>query len=275
MTYGLLYKHQICNRCNKPMLFAITKKTIDECWWRCAKKSCRLTKRVRCGSFFKDKHVPLNKCIMIIYYWSLNDVSQATTEEILKVSSTGVVMSWFGMLRDLCTRWIRDHPIQIGGHGHTVLIAKNLISHRKRSRNGVVLPLNEKWVFGAIDQDTKETFLVEVYETNAETSLPILLKHLLPGTTVCSKDCNEYNKLMRATDNQSILFVAPTGPRKNIVENLWRCMTDKLKRMRGTSDANTLSYLDEFLWHRQRRNGDRSTCFQKALELIRTYYPCS
>ncbi|ESO04109.1 hypothetical protein HELRODRAFT_173197 [Helobdella robusta] len=45
---------------------------------------------------------------------------------------------------------------------------------------------------------------------------------------------------------------------------------DKFKRMHGTCDDHVSSYLVEFKWQRGIR--DHDVRFQKALELIRTYY---
>ena len=97
------------------------------------------------------------------------------------------------------------------------------------------------------------------------------------GTTVWSDRWAAYVNLTavtgsaHATLNHSVAVVAPNGVHTNGVENLWRCAKDKFKRMRGTSDELIASYLDEFLRHRMA--GDRHLCFQRALELIREYYP--
>ena len=97
------------------------------------------------------------------------------------------------------------------------------------------------------------------------------------GTTVWSDKWRAYQRLTavtglgHATVNHSKMFVTAAGVHTNGIENLWMCCKDKMKRMRGTTDEHVASYLDEFMWHKT--IGDRKVRFQRALELIRTYYP--
>ncbi|ESO03953.1 hypothetical protein HELRODRAFT_79698, partial [Helobdella robusta] len=96
------------------------------------------------------------------------------------------------------------------------------------------------------------------------------------GTTMWSNRWAAYNSLSQSTGlphntvNHKYGFVASTGVHTNGIENLWKCAKDKFKQMHGTCDAHISSYLDEFMWQRGAR--DRDERFQRALELIRTYY---
>ncbi|ESO05732.1 hypothetical protein HELRODRAFT_145689, partial [Helobdella robusta] len=70
---------------------------------------------------------------------------------------------------------------QIGSPGHIVQINESCISSAKRSRNRNARPVRTRWVFGGIDTQTKDAFLVEVNKRDAATLLPLIQRHVLPG----------------------------------------------------------------------------------------------
>ena len=53
--------------------------------------------------------------------------------------------------------------------------------------------MNTQWVFGGIDVNTKDVFLVAVERRDAETLLPVLQEHVLSGTTVISNLWRAYS----------------------------------------------------------------------------------
>ena len=117
-------------------------------------------------------------------YWALDDISQATVGVLLQLDTGHTLPDWYNMHRDLCTFYVRDNPITIGGPGHVVQIDESVISAPKRTRNGRARPHRQRWIFGGIDQQTKEAFLVEVAQRDAATLLPIIQQHVLPGINI-------------------------------------------------------------------------------------------
>jgi len=113
------------------------------------------------------------------YYWSYGDVSQATVGSWLGVGTDHTLPNWFNMYRDLCIDWMRANPVQIGGHGHIVQIDESVVSSAKHARKARRVP--ERWVFGGIDTTTKQSFMVEVARRDANTLLPLIQRHVLPG----------------------------------------------------------------------------------------------
>jgi hypothetical protein len=153
--------------------------------------------------------------VQVTFFWSFNDVSQATVGAWLGIDTMHTLPDWYNMHRDLCIDWMAAHPNQIGGPGHVVQIDESLVSAPKRTINGHARPMRERWVFGGIDQTTKEAFLVEVPRRDANTLLPIIQQRVLPGTTIWSDQWAAYRRLPavtgmgHATVNHSVKFVAP------------------------------------------------------------------
>ena len=119
--------------------------------------------------------------MQMTYYWSLSDISQASIGELLQLSTCHTLPYWFNMHWDLCMYWMRDHPVQIGGPGHVVQIDESVVSAPKRTRNRRARLGRQRWIFGGIDQETKEAFLVEVPQRDAATLLPIIQQRILTG----------------------------------------------------------------------------------------------
>ena len=76
----------------------------------------------------------------------------------------------------------------IGGPGTTVEVDESLFSRRK-NHQGRVLP--QKWVFGGICRETRESFMYAVPDRSApdrsaRTLLPIIQASIAPGTTIMS-----------------------------------------------------------------------------------------
>ena len=87
--------------------------------------------------------------------------------------------------------------------------------------------MNTQWVFGGIDVNTKDVFLVAVERRDAETLLPVPQEHVLHGTTVISDLWRAYSTVghigyEHMTVNHNVHFVDPqTGATTNHVEAMW------------------------------------------------------
>ena len=90
---------------------------------------------------------------------------------------------------------------------------------------------------------------------DAATLLPIINNHVAPGTIIHSDEWAGYNRVGRlsnvsshSTVNHSVIFVdTTTGTYTQHVKSYWnRCKT-RLKRMKGCTEQQIPSYLDEFI----------------------------
>ncbi|ESO11753.1 hypothetical protein HELRODRAFT_166780 [Helobdella robusta] len=103
----------------------------------------------------------------------MGDICQAATASLLQIDKNNTLPDWFNLHRQLCTDWVRDNPKIIGGPGRTVQIDESLVSSNKRTRNGRARPFRQRWVFGGIDNVSKEAFLEEARQ-NCLTSGPLM-----------------------------------------------------------------------------------------------------
>ena len=132
-------------------------------------------------------------------------------------------------------------------------------------------------MFGGIEVNSKNCFLVAVTNRIAATLLPIIQQYILPGTTVVSDLWRTYNTVsnlgnIHLTVNHSIHFVDyMTQATTNHVESMWARAKRRNKRENVTLRTSLDCYLIEFLRCEQ---FGRDT-FENFLTHIREVYPSS
>ena len=141
-------------------------------------------------------------------------------------------------------------PIALGGPGAVVEIDESsFVCHIYHVGHDV----NTQWVFGGIEVNLKNCFLVAVENRTAAMLLPIIQQYILPGTTVVSDLWCAYNTVgnlgyIHLTVNHSIHFVDPvTQATMNHVECMWARAKQRNKRENGTLRTSLDSYLIEFM----------------------------
>lgn len=145
--------------------------------------------------------------------------------------SDKTAIDWSSFCREVVVQHIVENRHAIGGIGRTVEIDESKFGRRKYNRGHHV---DGQWVFGGIQRDTGDCFLVPVDRRDKETLLPIIRDCILPGTTVISDCWKAYNTLgdegyVHLTVNHSVNFVDPdTGAHTNTIESTWRHVKNSL-----------------------------------------------
>ncbi|KAI6660091.1 hypothetical protein LOD99_14432 [Oopsacas minuta] len=176
---GLLAKGMICtcSRIMRPGTFA---GIADGKGWRCPEKSCKNFAFMRIGSFFEGAHIPLTELVEFLYFWADNLQTTAFLRKNLWWGEHTITY-WKNFLRDLCVEEFLVNPQPIGGPGHIVEIDESKFGHRKYSRGHM---LSCQWVFGGIDRETKDTFMIAVQDRSAATLIPLIQSYIIPSSTI-------------------------------------------------------------------------------------------
>ena len=163
--------------------------------------------------------------------------------------------------------------VQIGGTGKIVEIDQSKFGKRKyhkgRRKDGV-------WVFGGIERDTKNCFLVSVEDRSADTLIPIIMKPVLLGTTIISDCWKAYSKLeeegfQHQTVNHSKEFInKETGAHTNTIESTWRAVKTSLPK-HGAVKSLYDTYFVEYIF-RNRYLNSATDQFLAFFDLIKTLY---
>ena len=237
------------------------------------RKGCQAILSIRDGSFFSNSHLKLTDLVAITYWWSRGVNVGVAVHETGHSQTT--ITDWYNFHRDVCAQYFLDHPVMIGGPGKTVEIDESKFGKRKYNRGRYV---EGHWVFGGIERDSSEAFMVEVQDRSAATLLPIILEHVRPGTNIISDEWRAYSQLLsqgmsHQTVNHSVNFIDPsTGAHTQGIESTW-AQTKRMMRREGVMNTSRNlfpTYLQEFLW--RCKFGDLDP-FVTILEHIAEQYP--
>jgi hypothetical protein len=142
----------------------------------------------------------------------------------------------------------------IGGQGITVEIDESKFGKREIHKGKHV---DGVWVFGGIETENKEQCFFTVVETrSAEELVPIIQKHIRPGTTIISNDSKAYSNLSELgykhlTVNQLVeLKNSETGDHTYNTESTWHCLK-KAKLSSGYAKTLIASCFAEFVFRRK------------------------
>ena len=157
-------------------------------------------------------------------------------------------------MKYLCYR-INENLPRIGGLNSIVQIDECRITTRKFHRGRGT---RQDWIFGGIDKNTRNIFLCKLNERTQQTISPLIMTHIRPGSIIHSDSWSAYNNIstlsveppyQHLTVNHSQTFVDPnTGVHTNDIENLWKNLKAKFKRMCGVQHDLIDEYLSEFVW---------------------------
>ena len=117
--------------------------------------------------------------------------------------------------------------------------------------------LSGQWVFGGIDVDTKDIFMIPVQNQTAATLRPLIEQYILPGTTVHSDEWASYNLIpsttfQHPTVNHGIDFVnTTTGVHTQTIESSWGQAKKRMRNSMTTNPELLDTHLAEICWRKK------------------------
>jgi len=134
--------------------------------------------------------------------------------------------------------------------------------------------VDQQWVFGLYDTNSKLGHIQLVDDRSAQTLIPVIQKFIIPGTTIFSDQWSAYRQLQNLgydhkTVNHSENFVDPqTGTCTNAIEAYWSRVKRNV-RLHWLSRRDQLPLrIDEFLWRDRLHTKRYTDTFHAMLNLI-------
>ena len=269
---GLIASEMKCHQCLRNMTWTETKDRSDGFKWVCYNrtngKRHLVEKSIRSKTFFDKSNMTIEEVLKYTYWWSQN-LKQSQIRTQLGLSPNSGV-DWDMFCREVCEIVVNDDSMQIGGPGKTVQIDESKIGKRKYQRGHRV---EGQWVFGGIEEDSRNCFIFEVEDRTEDTLISIIDKWIAKGTLIVSDCWKSYSKLSRIgysheTMNHSKEFKNRNGNHTNKIEGHWRQMKSHLPS-HGRCKFHYSYYLAEFLWRYKNRGND---LFVRILTDIKRIY---
>ena len=151
---------------------------------------CKFSVSERRGTFLGNAHISLDKLLTFIALFLSKAKSQRDAQVWLDFSSETCVR-WAYFCYEVCAFWLGDQ-CTVGGPGKEIEIDLSQFGQSKHEKGQEV---EEKWVFGIYERETKKLLLFSVEKRNAQTLTPIIRRHVLPGTIIYSDDWHAYSEI--------------------------------------------------------------------------------
>ena len=171
--------------------------------------------------------------------------------------------------REVCEIMVYREAVPLGGFGKTVQIDESKVGKRKYNRGHRI---EGQWMFGGIEEDSRNSFIIAVDRRNEDTLLPLIKFWIKPGTKIVSDCWKAYTKLEEngyehETVNHSKEYVNQNGYHTNKIEGHWRQMKASLPT-HGRRRFHYHYYLAEFLWRYKHRKEDPFWAFLKDVKKV-------
>ncbi len=253
---GLLPANKTCPLCSNNMNFDIDAYSIGR--FRCKKRAQHRNKKevelsAAEGSWFSGAKLPIQIVILLMYQFCKGATYEECIhecnifEDAIKLSSS-TISDWFSCCREVCMLALNDGLFEtdglLGGPGCVVEIDESKIGERKPNRGRMV---EGTWILGMIDVTNNNlgSFRIEICEDNkrdVDTLIPLIRKHVAPGTLIRSEYWKAY---IRLEDHG---YTHETGEHtKHGDEASWRVVKRRLARG-GLRTEDTTMHLCEYLF---------------------------
>ncbi|XP_050335019.1 uncharacterized protein LOC126762349 [Bactrocera neohumeralis] len=282
---GLIARGRTCRVHRLPMVLSMTgNSTVGT--FRCRNGSCRMRSGISrsTGTWLENVRIPLPQVFYLMFcyasHWS-HDVVRKNSIVRESILSSATICDWYNYCHEAVVLYQVENQEavgKIGGPGKKVQIDESKFGKRKFNKGRSV---EGHWVLGMIE-DGSDDLRLEVCPDNvrsAEVLIPLIKKHVAPGTTI-STDCwkaydglanhgYEHRKVNHSDlDNP---FVAADGTHTQRIESQWRVIKMFFARDNHNNPENFADLIFEYVWQKNVANRHEDP-FVKLLEAIKFIY---
>ncbi|KAL0973529.1 hypothetical protein UPYG_G00205430 [Umbra pygmaea] len=207
---------------------------------------------------------------------------------IAKSSATLSKMS--SRLRRVCRHAMRRYENKkgqrLGDERESVVIDESSFRHKRKYARGRISNTwrRKKWVFGmlGVKEKQRRPILRLVKKRSRHHLIPLLVKHVQPGTLILSDEWRAYRGALtnlgyrHFTVNHSRWFVDPvSGAHTQHLERAWLTYKSIIWRLRGNRTAKLLKeHLAVIEWTYWLGNKHKKGLLGRLLKDIRHQFPC-
>ena len=280
LSKGLIQDKLICPKCNKyDVKIETDKSKADLKRFRCPDRQCRKAISIRMGSIFESSKLTLMEYTRLAFHYFVKNISRSNVVKELSIDKN-TVSDVYAHLREIISVSIKGeelsyklgdviedpNDINLG-----VEVDESLFSH---------LDGNQVWVFGLYDRKTGEARAFVVENRTADSLIPIIVDHVVPGARIYTDGWLAYSSLSsHGFDHRVVNHSVGFGLgffTTNHIESLW----SELKYLTKHSQGNVVGsgedkkmgiqhHIDVGIW---RRNNKGKDLIEELIHLINLTY---
>lgn len=276
---GLLASRVPSPECGKNCKLNKRGRTVDKFSFRCSKHSgVEIT--MRKFSFFEGSPYNIRDlCVFVKEYLEGHSLLQCALATGMDYKHTAV--DWASYIREMFCQYTFDMYNMTQFEGE-VELDESLFGRKIKYNKGE--PKGHRiWIFGIIHRESNKLILYPVNQRNADTLIPIIQRHVAPGSRIYSDSWAAYLQLNevgyehytvchKTTFKQSYQCV-DTGDiihcHTNRIEGAWKHCKDHFRKMNGTNLKLFEQHLAEIVWRNHHQNQNRYVAF---FDLVKGVY---
>jgi transposase-like protein len=269
---NLVANIRFCPKCRLMMTPCFDKDTYYR--WRC--KKCRKSIAARDKTIFANSKLPFTSVMLVLLCFWLS-VRQIQTTYLSGVERH-IVSKWFTRGRRAMATDEYFTKIKLGGENRIVEIDEAVFRKRKYHKGR---PKPVIWILGMAERavhghDKCRVFYKVLKDRSANTILPIIKDHVIPGTLIMTDEWRSYHRIpgiegmnyKHQTVCHSRTYVDEvTGAYTNTVEGMWA----HLRRWLPQNGVRK-RFISEFLWCFVYKH-NRNCTFEDFLTSLRIFSP--
>ncbi|VDO80620.1 unnamed protein product [Heligmosomoides polygyrus] len=187
---GLLWKSRKCPNCRYPRVLTSERGNDGQAIkmrFECYRRKCRESKHrskigYLKGTFFEELHGS-RKMLFLASALYVDDVGTANDRARRCNVNSSTIAKWNQWFQEVIVESFFENETScpIGGPNSVMHLEETYIANRKFKRKGKI---HDSWAVVGVIEDSKEIFVEITSKRDAATLDCIIMKHVLPGTTI-------------------------------------------------------------------------------------------
>lgn len=238
------------------------------------------TKAIRTYSLFDKAKMPIPDVMVFIKSY-LDKSSLLQCSKFAGVAYKTTAVNWASYIRELFKEYFHRN-IKHKKLSGEIEIDESLFGRKVKHHRGDPNKGLRVWVFGMIERSSNTIIMYPVQDRTANTLLPLIQRHVEPGSTIYSDGWSAYmdlnslgynhftvihkysfKKTYKNTLTEEIITV-----HTNRIEGAWKHAKDHFKRMSGTKYTQFEGHMAEVMW----RAVVKGNIYQSFFDLLRSVY---
>lgn len=188
---GLLRGSMPCHRpgCSGILSVAKRSRNISGTVLRCNKNRDH-EQSVRKNSFFEKSHLTIQDAMMFVKSY-LDGFSLSTCAKFSGVAYGSTAVDWGSFVREVMMEFY-ERNLKSKTLSGEIEIDESLFGRKVKYNKGNPHKGLRVWVFGMVERATNSLILYPVHDRRAKTLLPLIERHVQPGSTIYSDGWSAY-----------------------------------------------------------------------------------